>query len=331
MRRQFANHLVRIENVIARLISRGDRFFDETIRIGRIFDLINTDKIRAQFERDVVGDTERRIDATIDELIDWMVERDLHTWQAVTDYIDRRRLSKYEDELIGEVGGSFRYDRRTLLESVSRRAREEVERYNPETEAHELSLSVRNAVATVAIAEAGAVGLGALVVAAASTVAVDITGILAASVIAGIGLFVLPARRRQARRDFHERAEELERRLLEVMGEQFEHELSRSVERIRDAIAPYTRFVRTQQDKLARLETDLAATRNDLRALRHRVGGDPELPRQDGDAGAPPALPPSGDPAATGVVRDETVPSAQSSNGNRPGSAPDRAARPDDV
>jgi len=303
MRRQFTYHLTRIENIIVKMISRGDAFFEETIRIGRIFDLINTDKIRGQFERVVVADTETRIDATIDELIDWMVEQDLHTWQAVTEYIDRRRLSKYEDELIGEVGGSFRYDRRSLLESVSRRAQEEVDLYDPETEAHELSLSVRNAVATVAIAEAGAVGLGALVVAAASTVAVDITGILAASLIAGVGLFVLPVRRRKARNDFHERAEELERRLMEVMREQFDHELARSVERIRETIAPYTRFVRTEQEKLSRLETELSGTRNELRALRLRVGDDPDA-RLDPSVGAVP--PPESAPSRSDAAADRS-------------------------
>ncbi len=318
MRRQFAYHLTRIENIIAKMVSRGDAFFEETIRIGRIFDLINTDKIRGQFERSVVGDTEQRIDQTIDELIDWMVEQDLRTWQAVTDYIDRRRLSKYEDEMIGEVSGQFRYDRRNLLESVSKRARDEVERYDPETEAHELSLSVRNAVATVAVAEAGAVGLGALVVAAASTVAVDITGILAASVIAGIGLFVLPARRRKAREDFHARATELENRLIEVMSEQFEHELARSVSRIRDAIAPYTRFVRTEQEKLERMDSQLTGVRNDLRALRHRVGDDPDVghpPTSRPPAAASPATGPSdpgAPPPATGSGNG-TAPSAQAS------------------
>ena len=327
MRRQFANHLTRIENIIARLISRGDRFFDETIRIGRIFDLINTDRIRGEFQREVVGDTERRIDATVDELIDWMVEQDLHVWQAVTEYIDRRRLSKYEDELIGEVGGTFRYDRRNLLEAVSRRTQEEVDRYNPETEAHELSLSVRNAVATVALTEAGAVGLGALVVAAASTAAVDITGILAASVIAGVGLFVLPARRRQARRDFHERSGELERRLIEVMNEQFEHEMVRSVDRIRDAIAPYTRFVRTEQEKLARIGGELTAARNDLRGLRHRVGGDPavSLPAAVGEAAAPaPATPV---PAELAPLATYTP--AARTNGTAP--RPVESVRSDDV
>jgi len=282
MHRQFAYHLTRVENIIHRMNARGDEFFDETIRIGRIFDLLNSDKIRGAFERQVVGDTERQIDASIDELIDWMVEQDLRVWEAVNEYIDRRRLNKYADELIGEVGGQFRYDRRAMLESVSKRAQEEVDRYDADQHARDLSLSVRNAVATVAIAEAGAVGLGALVVAAASTAAVDITGILAASVLAGIGLFVLPMKRRQAREDFRKRSHELEDRLMNVMREQFEHELNRSIERINDAIAPYTRFVRSSQERFATHRDNLTEIEDDLRTLRHRIGGDdqprPALP-----------------------------------------------------
>jgi len=143
-----------------------------------------------------------------------------------------------------------------------------------DTHAHELSLSVRNAVASVAVAEAGAVGLGALVVAAASTAVVDITGILAASVVAGLGLVILPARRRKAKSEFHKRSVELEERLTQVMREQFEHELNRSVSRIEDAIAPYTRFVRSSQEKLAGIDAELTSIRNALRAVRHDIGGE---------------------------------------------------------
>ncbi len=272
MRRQFGYHLTRVENIIARMLQRGDAFFEETIRLGRVFDLINTDKIRGEFEREVVSGTEQQIDAVVDELIDWMVEQDLKIWKSVTDYIDRRRLTQYEEGLIGEVGGQFRYDRRALLESVAKRTQEEVERYDLESEANELAESVRNAVATTAVAEVGAVGLGALVVAAASTVAVDVTGILAASLLAGLGLFVLPNKRRQARRDFHAKAEELEQRLVEVMREQFEHELARSIDRVREAIAPYTRFVRAQSEHLELMRTELNSVDNDMRALRYRIG-----------------------------------------------------------
>jgi hypothetical protein len=233
---------------------------------------MNSDRIKSEFHRKVIGDTERSIDQTIDELIDWMVEQDLRVWEAVNDYVDRRRVSQYADELIGDVGTQFKYDRRTLLESVSKRAQEEVDRYDAARHAHDLSMGVRNAVATVAVAEAGAVGLGALVVAAASTAAVDITGILAASVLAGVGLFVLPVKRRNARRDFHERSAELETRLMEVMREQFENELSRSVARIADAISPYTRFVRTSQEKYTALEAELTTVKDDLRSIRHAIG-----------------------------------------------------------
>ncbi|HWK79523.1 MAG TPA: hypothetical protein VNP95_02085, partial [Thermomicrobiales bacterium] len=183
-------------------------------------------------------------------------------------------LNKYADELIGEVGSQFRYDRRSMLDSVSRRAQEEVDRYDMDAHARDLSLSVRNAVAGVAVAEAGAVGLGALVVAAASTAVVDVTGILAASVVAGLGLVILPARRRKAKQEFHKRSEELQQRLTQVMHEQFEHELSRSIARIEDAIAPYTRFVRASQAKLEQLDTDLGGIRNELRALRREIGGE---------------------------------------------------------
>ncbi|MFN8591622.1 MAG: dynamin family protein [Thermomicrobiales bacterium] len=336
MRRQFTYHLTRIENIIARMLQRGDAFFEETIRLGRVFDLLNKDKIRGEFERQVVSGTEEQIDTVIDELIDWMVDQDLRIWKSVTDYIDRRRLTQYEEGLIGEVGGQFRYDRRALLESVAKRAQEEVDRYDLDSEARELADSVRNAVATVAVAEAGAVGLGALIVAAASTVAVDVTGILAASLLAGLGLFVLPNKRRQAKRDFHARSEELEQRLIAVMREQFEHELARSMDRVREAIAPYTRFVRSQYDHLTQMGMELTAVDNDLRALRHRIGVERALAPGERTFALPPAIeqwfrPPL--PVGNGDVVDvdvsENRPQAPSSSPSpRQG---DGISRPEDI
>src|SRR5690606_31102044 len=102
-RKQSAFQLTRVENVIHRLSQRGDEFFEETIRIGRVFDLMNSDRIKGEFATKVIGDTERAIDQTIDELIDWMVEQDLRVWEAVNEYIDRRRLNAYAEELIGDV------------------------------------------------------------------------------------------------------------------------------------------------------------------------------------------------------------------------------------
>jgi small GTP-binding protein len=271
MKQQFSFHRTRIENIIAKMNARGDEFFEDTIRLGRIFDLLKSDRIKAEFQNKVVGDTEKQIDETVDELIDWMVEQDLRTWQSITDYVDRRRLSTYEDEMIGEISGQFRYDRRSLLEAVSKKAQEEVDRYDVKQEAHNLSMSVKNAVAQVAMAEAGAVGLGAVIVAAASTAAIDVTGIIAASLVAGLGLFILPRKRKQSRQEFRRRSEELENRLVEVMSGQFDVELERSAQRIRDAISPYTRFVRGEQEKLTLIAEQTEAIQNEMRSLRFRI------------------------------------------------------------
>ncbi|MBA2470355.1 MAG: hypothetical protein H0V37_13200, partial [Chloroflexia bacterium] len=52
----------------------------------------------------------------------------------------------------------------------------------------------------------------------------------------------------------------------------------RSVNRIDDAIAPYTRFVRSSQTKLTGLQTDLSAIDNELGTLSHRIGDAPNVP-----------------------------------------------------
>ncbi|MDQ3525632.1 MAG: hypothetical protein M3451_11345, partial [Chloroflexota bacterium] len=65
----------------------------------------------------------------------------------------------------------------------------------------------------------------------------------------------------------------LQTRLLTVMREQFDHEQNRSISRIDEAVAPYTRFVRSSQDEMQRMRGDLGGIRNELASLRHRIEG----------------------------------------------------------
>jgi len=273
MRREFATYITRVENIVHRLNERADRFFDEYIRIGRVFDLMRSDSTRDAFERDVVADTERQIDDTIAELIDWMVNQDLRTWQSVTETLDRRALERYRDDMVGDVGTRFAADRQTLIMQVARQAESVVERYDQDSEATLLAANVKEAMLQTGIVQVGAVGLGAVVVAMATTAAADVTGILAAATVAGLGLFILPARKRKARSELRRRSAELERQLSDVLNDGFEAELTRSIRRIRDAIAPYTRFVVTERTRLEGVRNDIAAVVKEARDLRREVGG----------------------------------------------------------
>src|SRR5690606_7593226 len=77
MRQQFEARMSGIDNVLLELESRGHAFFDEMLRIGRVFDLLNRSRVQEGFEREVVGDTPAEIERRVSELVDWLVSTDL--------------------------------------------------------------------------------------------------------------------------------------------------------------------------------------------------------------------------------------------------------------
>ena len=268
MKRDFEARLAEIQNIIHSLNERGDAWLEENVRLMNFRELVRQEKVQERFKREVVADTEDLIDERIDELIDWMVDRNLKQWRAIVEYVERRRQARYDERLIGEVGDSFEYNRGQLLQSVGKNATNVVQRYDRERESEQLAASIQGAVAQTAALEVGAVGIGAVVVALATTRFLDATGLIAAAIIAGYGLFVLPNRRRKARREFREKTDSLRERLGEVVRRQFDAELGRSVERMRDAIAPYTRFVRTEHARMTEASSALSEVDGEIDALK---------------------------------------------------------------
>src|SRR5918997_3960595 len=271
MGRDFEARMAEIENIVLRMNERGDAWLEENIRFANIRELFRQDKVSKRFEREVVADTEELVDERVDELIDWMVDRNLKQWRVVVEYVNRRRQADYDERLIGEVGDSFEYNRGQLLRSVGKNAQDVVQRYDRERESEKLALSIQGAVAQTAALEVGAVGIGAVVVALATTRFLDATGIIAAAIVAGYGLFILPNRRRKAREQFREKTDSLRERLGEVVKRQFEAESNRAVERMREAIAPYTRFVRSEHARMSSAGEDLAAFDAETRALKDEI------------------------------------------------------------
>jgi hypothetical protein len=118
--------------------------------------------------------------------------------------------------------------------------------------------------------EAGAVGLGALVTLAVVSSAVDITGMLAAGTLAILGFFVIPYKRKQAKDNFKEKMQLLRTKLLSALTTQFNQESESAIARLKDGVAPYTRFVRAEHERIAKTEASLAEVRQRLSELRAR-------------------------------------------------------------
>ncbi|MGI9188971.1 MAG: dynamin family protein [Longimicrobiaceae bacterium] len=271
MLRDFEPRLNRLEVLLGEMEARGMGFFDEHIRIGRIRSLMDSETIRRAFEKEVIADTPAKLEEEVGRIIDWIVERNLKVWEQINQFIDRRDIARRHEGMIGEIDRGFNYNRQALLGSVGRVARDIVGGYDREREARLIANEVQGTFATTALAEVGAIGLGTLVATVLTGAAVDITGILLATGLAVGGFYIIPRKRATAKRDFRARVDEIRAQLQGSLTRQVHAELEESTERINQAIAPYRRFVRTQQEQLNEARGELVATEDALLRLRAEI------------------------------------------------------------
>lgn len=261
--------LAEIENILHRLEQRGLDFFDNTLRLTNIQQLVRGDKVRAIFEKQVLADVPQQIESQVQRLIDWLIQKDLREWQQVMSYLQRRRALNL-DHIVGEGLGPRDTRRRELIDTVGRTVQTIVETYDRNREASELAAAVETAVAQTALLEVGAVGLGALLTVVVVSSSLDITGILAASTLAVLGFFVIPYKRRLAKEAFKEKMKTLRAKLLAALTEQFTNEASSAVTRLKDSVTPYTRFILAERERIEKSETSLTALRQKLSEIRAR-------------------------------------------------------------
>jgi len=270
MRREFENYLTRIKTVLLEVERRGDIFFDDVVQFRNVLGLMNTDKIRREFEARVIRKADSEIDLAVAELVDWFIQRNLNFWEDVMVFVNERRKAG-EERVIGEVGGKFQYDREQLIQSLRKSAEEVLEDYDEEIEARRLADKLQSAVVQSGLLQVGGIGLGAAVVAFLSGAALDITGVTVGLAIAGMGFLIIPRRRRAAKKELHVEMQKLRDGLHDSIGGQFGIELRRASEKLHASIEPYTRFVRSELDRLDTLKGELQASEEQLHDLKKNV------------------------------------------------------------
>jgi small GTP-binding protein len=265
--RGFELRMTAVEKVLADMESRGHSYFEDTLRLGRVFDLLNRSRIQKEFEDVVVADAPNQIERRVTELIDWLIDQDFRQWHAVTERIAERRRTHSSRILGAPDVGTFHTERARLIDSVGREAQRVVDTYDKRREAEAIADSAREAVTVAAAAGGAALGLGTLVTLAASTAAADVTGLVMASVVGALGFLIIPARRRKAKAEMKEKVSLLRDRLTTALRTEFQQATLQSARRIESAVEPYSRFVRAEQTQW----TESRATLSSLRQRAQRL------------------------------------------------------------
>lgn len=273
MQRNFKARLAEVDSLLFGMEKRGRAFFDETIRIGRIPDLVRPSKIQSAFEEQVVADTPEQIEARIDEMVDWMVEQDLRQWTAVSEHLAQRKQA-HEERIVGQSGpkeGTLAYDRQRLIDSIGLATHQAISSYDKEKEAANLAEATRSSVAGIAVLEIGGLGIGAAVAALATATWLDFTGIAFGVTFMALGFLVLPARKRRANQELEAKLGALRQKLMSNLTDQFNREMRRATQRVEDTVAPYARFVRAENERLTKQQKILVELETQITGLRHQL------------------------------------------------------------
>lgn len=269
IRAELEPRIAEVDNLLYKLEARGMDFFDQNVRLTKVLDLARGDKFRALFEQQVLTGVPQEIDSRTRAVVDWLVEKDLREWQNILTYLQRRRVPS--DALVGELTTSFDMRRQALLTSTTEAAQTVVSTYDAEKESREIGAHVEMAVAQTAIAEVGAVGIGALIATSVTVAALDVTGIVLAGVVAVLGLFIIPYKRQQAKARFKDKIQDLRGRLGNVLRAQFNSEADRTITRMKEGVSPYVRFVQGEKDRIAVTAEKLANARKGLQKMQAEV------------------------------------------------------------
>ncbi|AEB12348.1 dynamin family protein [Marinithermus hydrothermalis] len=258
VREAFRGQVAQLEGVFAQAVRRGEAWLDETVRLGRVLDLLNAAKVQAGFEREVLVPARAQLEQRIQEALAWLARREGDLLETAL-------------ELLKQTAGPARPAPSPAGPPLERTVRAALERYRPEEEAQEVQRLLQGALQQTALAEAGAVGLGAGLTLALHGLAADVTGVVAGLVAALLGLSILPRRKEAAKRRLRQRSEGMQRELAAALEATLEGELLRIHERFRRLYRPHCAQVEAQTARLSAARETLEALRKETERLEARI------------------------------------------------------------
>lgn len=263
-----------ITNILWQLERRGQRFFDELVRMSNIMRLRDKDVVENRFRNEVVADTPPRVEEEVQALIDWLVRQNLAMWEKADGLLRERR------EALRDAAGRTRfvspqyvYNREEIFTRLAQPVRRRLELFDAQREADEIVAAVNAAIAKTFGVQAVVIGLGAALTAAFTTLGLDVTGTVGVTLLVASGLYILPQRRARLKRELAAKVETLRAELAQTLEVRFQEQLRDYVEQLRDTFAPELESTKAQVQRLRSADETLKARQAECAALLARIKG----------------------------------------------------------
>ena len=309
IRAGFDHHYRNIDLVLLDMLNRSDVFIDNCM-IGRdAWKLLYGKAVAQEYEAAVVRGVEKRLERYTRELGDWIVARvrDLVS-ESVGIFGERRNWtnsSSANSDIVKAVnsenhsnaplnglvrkgsgneqesarftdnfhnGGSAYFDEEAVRRALSVNLQEVMQRYGSylvsEKESEKIGQAVSRATSGAFAAELGALGmLGALV----QTSSFDLASLGATTTVAGLGLLLLPRRRRRLKQEIRSRVDGIRERVLKEMREEVRNVVAREKEKFERIVKPYEEGVKRRREMVEKDEAELSTIKRQVEGIVARL------------------------------------------------------------
>lgn len=264
----FRQFTLRVENLLMELERRGVDFLDRYVRLGHVMLLRDATRFREEFDRQVFQGWHGSIDSTLQESVDWLVKENMKLWSGTVEAFHKQAATDAKDDvLVGRVGRDFAWNREEVYSRIRTEANKRLGSYDVAIESRRIIDGAMRGVFQSLGLGAGAVGLGYLFTTAVSSMALDVTGLTAATMLLVTSFLILPYKRSKSKSEFRARLEELRAQMVEALSRESATEIDRMIRGISAALEPYERFYATESEKIERFAGKLQAVENEAREI----------------------------------------------------------------
>lgn len=251
---------------------RGQNFLEEKITLGSFNTIRDADRFKTLFEKEVVSDLKDRVDDVMHSGVDWLMRENIALYEKSLKFLNEKvDTQRYKDQVMSKGDTSFEYNREQIFSAMKDGFQHHVREFDIKGECNRVVNSAYRGLLGFLGVEIGAVGIGVLAATIFSTIWLDVTGFLLAGAVALTGFFILPAKKRQALKEFSKKVEELITEFRKTMTSEFDREIDASLENIRSSYKPYVTFYKAETARIEEHRKLLADHKTGLLALRGEI------------------------------------------------------------
>ncbi len=287
VKKGFSAQYAKVDNALLHMLDRADIFFDTHIRVSNVSNLLQKEKLRKDFENEVVANTTKVVHRQAEAMAEWLTDMSSRNISETTAIFARRMgqrgielqtisldgsQSSIADSLSAESFTSHEMEwsraEDSLISGLSAAASDLASNYDALNHGQRVARTISSSVRTALTLEAGAVGLLGVLL---GTSSLDVTGVTSTGILASAGLVVLPRRRVTLRREVRSRMTTLRTRLQKDLEDRVNEHVAAHVSRIREAMGPFSSFtLRKSQDIESHLKA-LGSSRETVGRVRQNI------------------------------------------------------------